>query len=83
MAFPAGEIAALVAGAFGGAFVLLGFAVLHALTIGNSSRTALLTLTYLLSFILGFPILAVIMIGLGETVLNFRARRHTGPPNST
>lgn len=81
--FPIGDIAALITGAFGCALVLLGFAVLHALTIGNNARTALLTLTYVLSFFLGFPIMAVIMIGLGETVLHFRARRTGSPPSST
>ena len=81
--FPAGYIAALIVGAFGCTMALIGLAVLHALTIGNSARTALLTLTYLLSFVLGVPILALIVVGIGETLLHLRARRFGGAPPST
>lgn len=81
--FPVGGIAALIVGAFGCMMALIGLAVLHALTIGNSARTALLTLTYLLSFVLGVPILVLILLGLGETFLHFRARRFGGAPPST
>lgn len=78
--FPLGDIAALAAGAFGGAFLLLGLAVLHALTIGIGGRTALLTINYIVLFLLGFTAMLIVALGLAETLLHLRARRFGGAP---
>jgi hypothetical protein len=78
--FPLGDIAALAAGALGGAFLLLGLAVLHALTIGMNGRAALLTINYIVLFLLGFTAILVIALGLGETLFHLRARRFGGAP---
>jgi hypothetical protein len=78
--FPLGDIAALAAGAFGGAFLLFGLAVLHALTIGTRGRAALLTMNYIILFLLGFTAILVIALGIAETFLHLRAKRFGGAP---
>jgi hypothetical protein len=80
---PLAAVAAVVAGAFGCALALIGLAVLHALTIGSNARTVLLTITYFLLILLGFPILVLAALGLGETLLHLRARRFGGAPPAT
>ena len=83
MPFPLGDIAALTAGAFGGALLLLGLAVLHALTLGMNGRTALLTLNYIALVLLGFTVLVIIALGIAEILLNLRERRFGGTPPPT
>jgi hypothetical protein len=78
--FPLGEVAALASGAFGGAFLLLGLAVLHSLTIGINGRTALLTLNYVALVFLGFTVVLIVALGLAETFLHLRARRFGKAP---
>lgn len=80
---PLGELAALVAGAFGAALTLIGLAVVHALTFGNNGRAALLAVTYVILFLFGFLALALAALGLAETFLNLRARRFGGAPPPT
>ncbi len=65
------------------AFAILGFAVLHAITRGLSSRTVVLTGAYAAAIVLGWPVLAMSMLGLAEAVLNIRGRvaRRRGPPS--
>jgi hypothetical protein len=76
-------VAAVVTGAFGCALALIGLAVVHAVTVGNNARTVLLTITYFLLILLGFPILVFAALGLGETLLHLRARRFGGAPPAT
>jgi hypothetical protein len=80
--FPVGDIAAVFAGTFGCALALVGLAVLHAVTIGNKSRTLLLATTYLLLVFFGFPIVLFAVLGLVETLFRLRAKRFGGaaPP---
>jgi len=78
--FPLGDIAALMSGALGGAFLLLGLAVIHALTIGLNGRAALLTVNYVVLGLLGFTAFVIIAVGLAETFLHLRARRFRGAP---
>lgn len=78
--FPLGDIAALAAGAFGGAFMLLGLAVLHAVTIGINGRTLLLTINYIALVLLGFTAILIVALGLAETFMHLRARRFGGAP---
>jgi hypothetical protein len=65
------------------AFAILGFAVLHAITRGLSSRAVVLTGAYAAAIVLGWPVLAMSMLGLAEAVLNIRGRvaRRRGPPS--
>lgn len=79
---PLGDIAAVFAGATACALALVGLAVLHAVTIGNSSRRLLLFATYFLLLFFGFPILLFAAIGLAETLFHLRARRFRGNPPS-
>lgn len=80
-----GYAAGAVAGAFGGALALIGLAVLHAVTIGNSLRVMILVAAYvLLVFFGGFPLVILAVLGVADTVLHLRARRlGAAPPPST
>ncbi len=64
------------------AFAILGFAVLHAITRGRSSRTIVLGAVYAAAGILGWPVLAISILGLAEAAFNIRSRfaRKRGPP---
>lgn len=83
MPYPLGDISALVVGAFGCAFMLLGLAVLHALTLGINGRAALLTVNYVALAFLGFTAIIIVALGLAETLLQLRARRFGGAPPPT
>ena len=78
-----GQIAGVFAGTLGGAIVLAGLAVLHAVTLGMSGRPFLLGLTYFLILISGLPLLIVALIGAGENFFGFRARKFRGAPPRT
>jgi hypothetical protein len=64
------------------AFAILGFAVLHAITRGLSSRPVVLAGTYAATFVFGWPVLLMSILGLADTVLNIRGRvaGKRGPP---
>jgi len=64
------------------AFAMLGFAVLHAITRGMSARALVLGAVYAATAILGWPVLAISILGLAETAFNIRNRfaRKRGPP---
>jgi hypothetical protein len=64
------------------AFAILGFAVLHAITRGLSSRPIVLAGTYAATFVVGWPVLLMSILGLADTVLDIRGRvaRKRGPP---
>ena len=65
------------------AFAILGFAVLHAITRGRSSRAVVLGAVYAAAGILGWPVLAISILGLAEAAFNIRSRfaRKRGPPS--
>jgi len=56
------------------AYAVMGFAVLHAITRGMGSRALALTGTYAAVIMIGWPILAISMLGLAESAFNIRAR---------
>jgi len=64
------------------AYGVLGFAVLHAITAGMNMRGFVLTLTYAVVGVLGWPLLALCLLGLIDTVFGLRghAARMRGPP---
>jgi hypothetical protein len=74
----AGVLAAALLMAYG----VLGFAVLHAITQGMNGRGFLLGGVYAAVLVLGWPALALCLLGLIETVIDLRARiaRTRGPP---
>ena len=65
------------------AFAMLGFAVLHALTRGMSSRAVVLAGVYAVAIVLSWPVLVMSILGLAEVVFDIRGRvaRKRGPPS--
>jgi len=65
------------------AYAILGFAVLHAITRGMKARPFTLGGAYVVVFILGWPALALSLLGLADTAFDFRGRatRGHGPTN--
>jgi hypothetical protein len=77
-----GIVAAVVSASLLIAYGVLGFAVLHTLTHGMNARTLVLSITYASVIVLGWPILALCLLGVIDTIVNLRTRisgRH-GPP---
>jgi hypothetical protein len=80
-----GIIAGVLSASLFTAYGVLGFAVLHALTQGINSRTVVLGGVYAAVAVFGWPVLALCLLGLGESVFGLRARiaRKRGPPAPT
>jgi hypothetical protein len=82
----AGGMTGIVAGSITAALVMaygiLGFAVLHAITRGQRSRTFLIGSIYASVLVFGWPVLMLSLLGLAETVFHLRARiaRRRGTP---
>jgi hypothetical protein len=67
------------------AYAIMGFAVLHAITRGNSGRAFALVGAYGAVIVFGWPILAMSLLGLAESAFNIRARfakPAAGPPTT-
>jgi hypothetical protein len=64
------------------AYVLLGLAVLHAITFGLNGRGLMLAGAYVTISVFGWPLLMMAALGLAETIFAFRGRiaRKRGPP---
>jgi hypothetical protein len=77
---PLGDIAGVFAGALGTASAIIGLAVMHALTIGHAARGIILTVAYAALILLGFPIFLFALLGIGESLFHFRARRFGAAP---
>ncbi|MGZ3307074.1 MAG: DUF2232 domain-containing protein [Xanthobacteraceae bacterium] len=77
-----GVLAGVLAASLLMAFAILGFAVLHAITRGMRARIFMLTALYAAAIVLGWPVLAMAVLGLAEILLNIRSRvaRKRGPP---
>jgi hypothetical protein len=81
------DLVGVLAGAFAASllmvFAMLGFAVLHAITRGMSSRALVLAAVYAAAVVLGWPVLAMSILGLAEAAFNIRGRvaRRRGPPS--
>ncbi len=69
-----GILAGVVAASLLMAYGVLGFAVLHAITRGISSRAFLLGGVYASVLVFGWPVLSLCMLGLAETAFGLRAR---------
>ncbi len=84
-----GSLVGIIAGVFSAsllmAYGVLGFAVLHALTRGMASRIFLLGGVYMAVLVLGWPVLALCLLGLIEATIDLRARISPtrGPPAIT
>ena len=81
------DLLGVLAGAFAAsllmAFAMLGFAVLHAITRGMNTRALVLAAVYAATVVLGWPVLAMSILGLAEAAFNIRGRvaRRRGPPS--
>jgi hypothetical protein len=80
-----GIVAGVVSASLLMAYGVLGFAVLHALTRGMASRVFLLAGVYGAVLVLGWPVLALCLLGLIEAAIDLRARLapSPGPPATT
>jgi hypothetical protein len=64
------------------AYALIGFAVLHTLTLAMKGRALWLSGTYAAVLVIGWPVLAMVALGLADAVFGFRQRylRRRPPP---
>jgi hypothetical protein len=69
-----GLLAQIVTAALLMAYALTGFAVLHTLTLALKSRAIWLCCTYALVMVIGWPIVAMVLLGLADAIFGFRRR---------
>jgi hypothetical protein len=62
------------------AYALIGFAVLHTLTLALRSRALWLGCTYVIVTVFGWPALAMVALGLADAVFGLRQRYLQGRP---
>jgi hypothetical protein len=56
------------------AFAVVGFALLHTVTRGQTSRPLLIGSAYASVMVFGWPVLLIALLGLADTFLGLRAR---------
>jgi hypothetical protein len=82
----AAMLAQIVSAALMMAYALTGFAVLHTLTLAMKSRALWLSGTYAVVLVFGWPVLAMVGLGLADAIFGFRQRylqRRTPPASVT
>jgi hypothetical protein len=64
------------------AYAIIGFAVLHSVTLGMNSRPFVLGGIYVAVVVFGWPVLAMTLLGLLDAAFDLRGRaaRKRGPP---
>src|SRR5882757_1469861 len=62
------------------AYAITGFAVLHTLTLALKGRALWLSCTYAFVVVFGWPVLAMVALGLADAVFGFRERFLRGRP---
>jgi hypothetical protein len=62
------------------AYAITGFAVLHTLTLALKSRAFWLSCSYVIVVVFGWPVLAMVALGLADAVFGFRERFLRGRP---
>ena len=73
-------LAQIVAAALMMAYALTGFAVLHTLTLALKSRALWLGGTYAVVMVFGWPILAMVVLGIADALFGIRQRYLQGRP---
>jgi hypothetical protein len=73
-------VAQIVTAALMMAYALTGFAVLHTLTLALKSRALWLGCTYAIVVVFGWPVLAMVVLGLADAVFGIRQRYLQGRP---
>lgn len=79
----AGTVGRMVTASLAVAFVLVGLAVLHAVTVPLPNRFLLLASTYTLAAIFQWPVALLLAIGLSDALIDWRTRFAVkrGPPS--
>ena len=67
-------LAQIVSAALMMAYALTGFAVLHTLTLALKSRAIWLSAVYAVVLVFGWPVIAMLVLGLADAVFGFRRR---------
>jgi hypothetical protein len=67
-------LAQIVTAALMMAYALTGFAVLHVLTSASKSRALWLSCAYAIVMVFGWPVLAMVALGLADAIFGFRQR---------
>jgi hypothetical protein len=62
------------------AYAITGFAVLHTLTLALKGRALWLSCTYAVVVVFGWPVLAMVALGLADAIFGFRDRFLRGRP---
>jgi hypothetical protein len=64
------------------AYAFVGFAVLHTLSLALKNRAFWLGSAYTIAVVFGWPVLAIVALGLADAVFGFRQRflRSRPPP---
>lgn len=70
----AGMFAQIVSATLLMAYAFSGLAALHALTVGMRSRGVLLSLTYAMVLVQGWPVLVLAILGIADAFFGFRQR---------
>jgi hypothetical protein len=73
-------LAQIVSAALMMAYALTGFAVLHTLTLALKRRALWLSATYAVVLVFGWPMVAMIILGLADAIFGFRRRYLQGRP---
>jgi hypothetical protein len=73
-------LAQIVTSALMMAYALIGFAVLHTLTLGMKGRVLWLICTYAIVARFGWPVLAIVVLGIADSIFGFRQRYLQGRP---
>jgi hypothetical protein len=78
-----GTMGGIVASALIMAYAILGFSVLHAITRNVGGRAFILSGAYLAALVIGWPVLAMTLLGLADAIFDFRKRIGVGTPPAT
>ena len=73
-------LAQIVTAALMMAYAFIGFAVLHTLTLALKSRALWLGGTYAIVVVFGWPVLAMVVLGLADAIFGIRQRYLRGRP---
>jgi hypothetical protein len=73
-------VARIVVAALLMAYAFVGFAVLHSVTLRLRSRAFWLGVTYTIVIVFGWPILALMALGLADALFDLRRRYRRGKP---
>ena len=75
-----GTVGGIVSAALVIAYAIVGFAVLHSITRNVGGRPFILTGAYLAVMVIGWPVLALTLLGLADAIFDFRKRIGGGTP---